>query len=35
MWVKKYGYPPEKQESAVKTILDQAKLLGEDFAETI
>lgn len=31
--LKKYGYPPEKQDQAVKTILDQAKLLGEDFAD--
>jgi type I restriction enzyme R subunit len=33
--LKKYGYPPEKQEQAVKTILEQAKLIGEDFANDI
>jgi type I restriction enzyme R subunit len=26
--LKKYGYPPEKQEQAIKTILEQAKLIG-------
>ena len=30
--LKKYGYPPDLQETAVKTILEQAKLLGEDFS---
>ncbi len=30
--LKKYGYPPELQDQAVKTILEQAKLLGEDFS---
>jgi type I restriction enzyme R subunit len=30
--LKKYGYPPDLQEQAVKTILEQAKLLGEDFS---
>ena len=29
--LKKYGYPPEKQEQAVRTILDQAKLLANEF----
>lgn len=29
--LKKYGYPPEKQEQAVKTILEQAKLIANDF----
>ncbi len=33
--LKKYGYPPEKQDQAVKTILEQAKLIGEDFAEAL
>ena len=33
--LKKYGYPPDLQETAVKTILDQAKLLGEDFSENL
>lgn len=31
--LKKYGYPPEKQDQAVKTILDQAKLIADDFSE--
>ena len=26
--LKKYGYPPDKQENATKTVLEQAKLLG-------
>lgn len=30
--LKKYGYPPEKQEQAVRTILDQAKLLANEFS---
>jgi type I restriction enzyme R subunit len=30
--LKNYGYPPDLQETAVKTILEQAKLLGEDFS---
>lgn len=30
--LKKYGYPPEKQDQAVKTILQQAKLIADDFA---
>lgn len=33
--LKKYGYPPEKQDYAVKTILEQAKLIADDFAENI
>ncbi len=32
--LKKYGYPPEKQDQAVKTILEQAKLIADDFSET-
>lgn len=32
--LKKYGYPPEKQDQAVKTILEQAKLIADDFANT-
>lgn len=31
--LKKYGYPPEKQDQAVKTILEQAKLIADDFSE--
>ncbi|NUY82357.1 type I restriction endonuclease subunit R [Flavobacterium sp. MAH-1] len=30
--LKKYGYPPEKQDQAVKTILEQAKLIGNEFS---
>ena len=29
--LKNYGYPPEKQEYAVRTILEQAKLIADDF----
>jgi type I restriction enzyme R subunit len=29
--LKKYGYPPEKQKQAVKTILEQAKLIAANF----
>ncbi len=31
--LRKYGYPPDKQEKATLTVLDQAKLLGKDWAE--
>ncbi|MGO8805534.1 MAG: type I restriction endonuclease subunit R [Candidatus Bathyarchaeia archaeon] len=31
--LKKYGYPPDKQEKATVTVLDQAKLLCKDWAE--
>jgi type I restriction enzyme, R subunit len=30
--LRKYGYPPDKQEQAVRTILEQAKLIAEDFS---
>lgn len=30
--LKKYGYPPEKQDQAVKTILEQAKMIGDEFS---
>ncbi len=30
--LKKYDYPPEKQDQAVKTILEQAKLIADEFA---
>ncbi len=33
--LKKYSYPPDKQEAAVKTILYQAKLLADDFSEQL
>lgn len=29
--LRKYGYPPEKQDKAVDTVLDQAKLMAKDF----
>ncbi len=32
--LKKYGYPPDKQEKATITVLNQAKLLCKDWAET-
>ncbi|MCX8473490.1 MAG: type I restriction endonuclease subunit R [Sediminibacterium sp.] len=31
--LKKYGYPPEKQDQAVKTILEQAKLIADNLSE--
>jgi len=31
--LRKYGYPPDKQEKAVKTILEQAKMIGDEFSE--
>jgi type I restriction enzyme R subunit len=30
--LKKYGYPPEKQDQAVRTILEQAKLIGDELS---
>jgi type I restriction enzyme R subunit len=33
--LKKYGYPPDKQEKAVKAVIDQAKEMAEDFADQI
>jgi hypothetical protein len=32
--LRKYGYPPDKQERATQTVLDQATLLCRDWAET-
>ena len=32
--LRKYGYPPDKQEKATQTVLEQAKLLCGDWAET-
>jgi type I restriction enzyme, R subunit len=32
--LKKYGYPPDKQRKATDTVLEQAKLLCKDWAET-
>ena len=33
--LKKYGYPPDKQEKAVKTVLEQAKQMASDFTENL
>ena len=33
--LRKYGYPPDKQEKATQTVLEQAKLLCGDWAEGI
>ena len=32
--LRKYGYPPDKQEKATLTVLEQAKLLGYEWVET-
>jgi len=32
--LRKYGYPPDKQEKATLTVLEQAKLLGYELVET-
>ena len=31
--LRKYGYPPDKQQKATDTVLEQAKLLCKDWAE--
>lgn len=31
--LKKHGYPPDKQQKATETVLEQAKLLCKDWAE--
>jgi type I restriction enzyme R subunit len=28
--LRKYGYPPDKQEKAIQTVIEQAKLLAEE-----
>jgi type I restriction enzyme R subunit len=33
--LRKYGYPPDKQEKATQTVLEQAKLLCGDWAESV
>jgi len=33
--LRKYNYPPDKQERAVKAVIDQAKEMAEDFAEQL
>jgi len=30
--LRKYGYPPDKQEKATQTVLEQAEVLSEDWA---
>ena len=30
--LRKYGYPPDKQEKATRTVLEQAALLSEEWA---
>lgn len=30
--LRKYGYPPDKQEKATQTVLEQAELLGKEWA---
>lgn len=32
--LRKYGYPPDKQKKATETVLEQASLIGKDWAET-
>jgi type I restriction enzyme R subunit len=31
--LKKYGYPPDKEQKAIETVLDQAKIVAKDWAE--
>ncbi len=31
--LRKYGYPPDKQETATQTMLEQAALIAKDWAE--
>jgi type I restriction enzyme R subunit len=31
--LRKYGYPPDKQEQATRTVLEQAELVAWDWAE--
>jgi hypothetical protein len=33
--LRKYGYPPDKQEKATQTVLEQAKLLCAEWAEPV
>ena len=30
--LRKYGYPPDKQEKAIETVIEQAELLSEEWA---
>jgi type I restriction enzyme R subunit len=31
--LRKYGYPPDKQENATQTVLEQAEVLCKDWAD--
>jgi type I restriction enzyme R subunit len=31
--LKRYGYPPDKQEKATQTVLEQAEVIARDWAE--
>jgi type I restriction enzyme R subunit len=31
--LRKYGYPPDKQKKATQTVLEQAEVLSEEWAE--
>jgi len=33
--IHKYGYPPDEQEKAKQTVLEQAELLGAEWAEDV
>jgi type I restriction enzyme, R subunit len=33
--LRKYGYPPDKQEKATQTVLEQAEVVGKDWAESL
>ena len=33
--LRKYGYPPDKQEKATQTVLEQAELLSEEWAAAV
>ena len=33
--LKKHGYPPDKQQKAIETVLEQAQVIGKDWAEAI
>lgn len=32
--LRKYGYPPDKQEKATQTVLEQAELIAKDWSES-
>jgi type I restriction enzyme R subunit len=33
--LRKYGHPPDKQDKAIQTVLDQSKLLADDWAQAV